>query len=305
MAGERRSRPRQLLRVKAPAKINLSLRVMGASTDGYHELRTVFQSIALHDTLTIEAGAGPFRLECDDPACPADRTNLVWRAAEAIARAAGGAGPPRDIIVRIRKRIPVQAGLGGGSSDAAAVLRAFASLWRVAIPPHTMRAIAAALGADVPFFLEGGTVLGLARGDLLFPLLDRPPAWVTLVIPRFGVSTPDAYGWWDEVVARRKPRGRWEAGAAARAGAEGAETVNDLQGPVVQRHPEIARIIAALTREGAGQAALSGSGSAVFGIFGTRAAAMRAARAAGTAASRRTLVTRTINRVQYQALAGP
>jgi 4-diphosphocytidyl-2-C-methyl-D-erythritol kinase len=136
-------------------------------------------------------------------------------------------------------------------------------------------------------------------------LLDRAPAWVTLVIPRFGVSTQDAYGWWDEARARREPRGRGFAGARARLDADNAETVNDLQGPVVRRHPEIARIIAALAREGAGQAALSGSGSAVFGIFGNRAAAVRAARAAGAASSRRTLVTRTINRKQYQALAGP
>ncbi len=269
---------KRLLSVRAPAKINLSLRIL-RRTGGYHELRTIFQSIALHDTLTFEA--------------------VVWRAAETIVRAAGGRGAPRDIAIRIAKRIPVQAGLGGGSSDAAAALRGFAALWRVKIPDARMYAMAAALGADVPFFLEGGTVLGLEHGDRLFPLIDPPRAWVTLVIPSFGVSTKDAYAWFDDAgPSRHHPRrpARTEAGPYERA--------NDLQATVVRRHPEIGRIAAALQREGAIEAAMSGSGSAVFGMFETRAPAERAARAlAGR--SRRTLVTRTLNRVQYQALAAP
>jgi 4-diphosphocytidyl-2-C-methyl-D-erythritol kinase len=290
---------KRLLSVRAPAKINLSLRVLRRTAGGYHELRTILQSIALHDTLTFEAGSGPFRLECDDLGCPADRTNLVWRAAETMVRAAGGRGVPRDIIIRIAKRIPMQAGLGGGSSDAAAALRGFAALWRVKIPDARMHAMAAALGADVPFFLEGGTVLGLERGDRVFPLIDRPRAWVTLVIPSFGVSTREAYGWFDEARSARRDRRR---PAPARAGLH--EPANDLQPAVVRRHPEIGRIAAALRREGAIEAAMSGSGSAVFALFETRAAAVRAATAlAGR--SRRTLVTRTLNRVQYQALAAP
>jgi 4-diphosphocytidyl-2-C-methyl-D-erythritol kinase len=290
---------KRLLTVRAPAKINLSLRVLRRTAGGYHELRTIFQSIALHDTLTFEASSGPFRLECDDPACPTDRTNLVWRAAEAIVRAAGGRGAPRDIAIRIAKRIPMQAGLGGGSSDAAAALRGFAALWRVKIPDARMQAMAAALGADVPFFLEGGTVLGLERGDRLFPLIDPPRAWVTLVIPSFGVSTKDAYAWFDGAGPSRDDRRR-----PARAQAGPYERANDLQAAVVRRHPEIERIAAALQREGAIEAAMSGSGSAVFAMFQTRPAAERAATAlAGR--SRRTLVTRTLNRVQYQALAAP
>ncbi len=290
---------KRLLSVRAPAKINLSLRVLRRTAGGYHQLRTIFQSIALHDTLTFEAGSGPFRLECDDPACPTDRTNLVWRAAETIVRAAGGRGAPRDIAIRIAKRIPMQAGLGGGSSDAAAALRGFAALWRVTIPDAHMQAMAAALGADVPFFLEGGTVLGLERGDRLFPLIDPPRAWVTLVIPSFGVSTKDAYAWFDEAEPARHGRRR-----PARTQAGPYERANDLQAAVVRRHPEIGRIAAALQREGAIEAAMSGSGSAVFATFQTRAAAERAARAlAGR--SRRTVVTRTLDRVQYQALAAP
>src|ERR1700704_785519 len=171
------------VRVSAYAKINLSLRVLGVRPDGYHELRTIFQSIALHDTLTARVRRGPFALQCDDPACPADETNLVWRAAGRVWAASGRRGTMRGVEVRLAKRIPVQAGLGGGSSDAAAALRVFGSLWRVDEP--SLRGIAATLGADVPYFLEGGTVLGLDRGDLLYPLLDHPAAWVTLVMPPF------------------------------------------------------------------------------------------------------------------------
>jgi 4-diphosphocytidyl-2-C-methyl-D-erythritol kinase len=282
---------RRLLSVRAPAKVNLSLRVLRTTSDGYHEIRTVFQSIALHDTLTFAEHAGPFRIECDDPACPTDDTNLVWRAAETIARAAGGVGAPRDIVIRIAKRIPMQGGLGGGSSDAAAALRGFAALWRVRIPRGRMHAMAATLGADVPFFFEGGTVLGLERGDLLYPLIDAPPAWVVLAVPGFGVSTKDAYGWWDQAGAPFVPLER-----------SSPDTGNDLQAEVVRHHPGIGRLIRALERQGAEYAAMSGSGSTVFGLFPTRASANRAAKAlAGRA--RQTLVTQTVNRVKYQALA--
>ena len=181
-------------RVRAFAKINLSLRVVGRRADGYHELRTIFQSIALHDTLTIRRTSGAFELTCSDPRCPADGTNLVARAAEQVWKAAGRRGHARGVAVHIVKRIPVEAGLGGGSSDGAAAIRALAALWRV--DAIRQREIAAALGADVPYFLEGGTVLGLDRGDLLFPLMDRPPEWAVVVVPAFGVSTGEAFGWY-------------------------------------------------------------------------------------------------------------
>ncbi len=273
------------VRVSAYAKINLSLRVLGVRPDGYHALRTIFQSIALHDTLAVRVRRGPFVLRCDDPDCPADESNLVWRAAEYAWAAAGRRGTLRDVEIRLAKRIPLQAGLGGGSSDAAAALRLFGSLWRVKGEP--LGEIAAALGADVPYFLEGGTVLGLDRGDLLFPLVDQPAAWVTLVLPPFGVSTAEAYRWWDQ---RGGPHPR-------------SDPQNDLQGPVAGHHPEIARIVSALGKAGAFHAAMSGSGSAVFGLFGRRQAAERAVRALGKKGAR-TLLTRTINRAAYQRLAG-
>jgi 4-diphosphocytidyl-2-C-methyl-D-erythritol kinase len=298
----------ELVRVNAFAKINLALHVLGARRDGYHELRTTFQTLALHDTLTFSPSRGSFEMVCDDPACPVDRSNLVWRAAERLWRAAGRRGAPGGVSVRLAKRIPLQAGLGGGSSDAAAALRALALLWRVTLARDRLRRIAIQLGADVPFFLEGGTVLGLNRGDVLRPLADWPASWVVLVLPDFGVSSKDAYRWWD-AAARTPPRLDARRRGAFRRGADTAGPCgNDLEGPVAAWHPEISRIVAALTRAGAHHAAMSGSGSAVFGLFGDRRAAERAAeRAARTLGrpSRRALVTRTLGRAGYRIRARP
>jgi 4-diphosphocytidyl-2-C-methyl-D-erythritol kinase len=280
--------PQSPVRVRAFAKVNLSLRVLATRPDGYHELRTIFQSIALHDTLTIRAARGPFRLTCDDPNCPADYTNLIWRAADAMWKAARRQGNPRDVAIDLQKRIPMHAGLGGGSSDAAAALRVFARMWRV--EEARARAIGRELGADVPYFFEGGTVLGLQRGDLLFPLIDRPPAWVVLVFPSFGVSTKEAFAWWDA------------CRSLERLALTPNRLLNDLEAVVSKRHPEIARIVTRLRNAGASQAAMSGSGSTVFGLFGSQATAARAARAL-RARSRQVQVTTLLNRARYQRLA--
>jgi|SRR5689334_13760031 len=284
--------------VRAHAKINLSLRVLGTRSDGYHELRTMFQSIALHDTLTIRVARGPFRLTCDDPNCPADYTNLIWRAADEIWKAARRRGAPRDVAIDLQKRIPMNAGLGGGSSDAAAAVRVFARMWGV--DEARARAIGRTLGADVPYFFEGGTVLGLERGDLLFPLIDRPRMWVVLVLPDFGVRTKDAFAWWD---ARRRRGARGARGARAFQESERRDgLINDLERVVSDRHPPIARIVSRLRSAGAAHAAMTGSGSTVFGLFESERRAARAARAIASR-SRLTYVTTTLNRVQYQRLA--
>jgi len=296
----------RLVRVSAFAKINLTLRVVGVRPDGYHELRTTFQSIALHDTLTCRVRPGGFRIECDDPACPAGEANLVWQAAERVWAAAKRRGTPRDAQVRLTKRIPVQAGLGGGSSDAAAAVRALAALWAVDLSARRGREIAAALGADVPFFLEGGTALGVGRGDVLRPLADVPPAWVVLVVPAFGVSTREAFGWWDTDSGapgrdiQRRLRPRQHASALARRVRE--EAGNDLEAPVAARRPEISRLVHGLRRRGASYAAMSGSGSAVFGLFDRRGDAAAAAEALARR-GRRVIVTRSIDRAKYQRLA--
>src|SRR5687767_153946 len=139
---------------RAHAKINLDLRVLGTRPDGFHELRTVFQAVALHDTIDCIPRAGPLAIECDTAGVPLDRSNLIWHAAEALWRALRRNGPVRDIVVRLHKRIPLQAGLGGGSANAAAALLALARAWRVPVRPNQLTDVAASLGADVPFFLS-------------------------------------------------------------------------------------------------------------------------------------------------------
>jgi 4-diphosphocytidyl-2-C-methyl-D-erythritol kinase len=299
----------QVVTVPAFAKVNLTLRVIGVRDDGYHVVRTVLQSLALHDTLTFHAARGAFRIECDHPACPTDRTNLVWRAADLVWRAAGRPARPHGVVVQIAKRIPLQAGLGGGSSDAAAAIRSLVTLWRLDLPGERLQAIAASLGADVPFFLVGGTALGLDRGDVLFSLIDQPAAWVTIALPAFGVSTKEAYQWFDRASSpsrnRRDRRGR-DSYAFGRLRVPGGESfgippsewTNDLEQPVARRHPEIAQLSRKLRKLGAFHAAMSGSGSAVYGLFDTRAGAQAAARGlAGHGC--RTIVTRTLNRGQF------
>ena len=279
--------------MKAFAKINLDLQVIGIRPDGFHELRTTFQSIALSDTLTFRKTRGPFRIECDDSAFPVDRTNLIWKAAERVLRLARRRDAPSGVTVHVEKNIPMQSGLGGGSSNAAATLRALCALWRIRPSSAELHHAAAALGADVPYFLEGGTALGFHRGDLLFPLDDIEPAWAVIIVPEFGVSTKEAFGWWDAANRGRGGQGGQNGKRSQRRGP------NDLEAVVAKRHPVVAKLVRALTKEGAFHASLSGSGSAVFGMFRRRSDAQSAAR---TLAGPRTFVTPTLTRAACRRL---
>ncbi len=290
--------------VAAHGKVNLDLRVLGTRPDGYHELRTVFQSIELHDTLLCAEHHGAFALKCRRPGVPLDESNLVWRAAAALWKALGRAGAPSDAAVTIEKAIPVEAGLGGGSADAAAALLGLARLWGGA-PLTLLREVASGIGADVPFFLSGGTALGLGRGEEIYPLVDLPPHWIVIVRPPFGVSTAEAYAWYDEdreAGFRDEIRELqilpvpWPSRAA--------QMINDLEPPVVRRHPEISALKAALKETGAAASALSGSGSAVFGLFRSRSAAERALRPLSTGGAR-ALLTRTLTRAEHERRARP
>jgi 4-diphosphocytidyl-2-C-methyl-D-erythritol kinase len=296
------ARPPARVRLRAYAKINLTLRVLGIRPDGYHDLRTVFQSLALHDVLTLTRTRSAFEIECDEASCPADRTNLIWRAAAELWHACGRRGEPAGVHVRLQKRIPMQAGLGGGSSNAAAALRGLAALWRVGRSEPLLRGIAGRLGADVPFFFEGGTALGVERGDLLFSLSECPASSVVLVVPPFGVPTKAAYSWFDRQGSHGGRPGpnrmpRWHDAPVS-----ASELRNDLQDAVARRHPDIARIASQLERAGAAYAAMSGSGSAVFGVFGHVGRA-RAAAAALDDRGRRTMVTRTVSRAEFRRLS--
>jgi 4-diphosphocytidyl-2-C-methyl-D-erythritol kinase len=291
--------------VRAHAKINLDLRVLGTRPDGFHELRTVFQSLALHDTIDCIPREGPFAIECDAAGVPLDRSNLVWRAADALWRSLRRDGPVRDVLVRLHKRIPLQGGLGGGSTDAAATLLALTKAWRVPVRPNQLVDVAATLGADVAFFLSGGTALGLGRGDEIYPLADLARHWIVLLVPGFGVSTPDAYGWYDS--EREQTRGSMAREAQYVPGpwpSRAAQMINDLEAPIARHHPEIDHMKTALRRAGALAAAMSGSGSTVFGLFQKREEAMAAvSRLAGS--GWRVLMTESLGRGDYLRRSRP
>ena len=291
--------------VRAHAKINLDLRVLGPRLDGYHELRTVYQSIALHDVLECVPREGPLAIECDAAGVPLDDSNLVWRAAEALWRALRRRTPVRDVLIRLQKHIPLQAGLGGGSADAAATLMALSRLWKVPVRPAQLTDVAATLGADVPFFLAGGTALGLGRGDEVYPLADLARHWIVLLVPGFGVSTAEAYSWYDSErdlsrgMGSREPQhvpGPWPSRAA--------QMINDLEAPIARHHPEIDHMRTALRRAGALAAAMSGSGSAVFGLFQKRADALAAVDGL-SGSGWRVLLTESLDRGEYARRSRP
>ena len=294
-----------VVRVHAHAKINLDLRVLGTRPDGYHELRTVFQTLALHDTLDCVAREGPLAIECDTPGVPVDRTNLIWRAAETLWRALRRDGPAAGVLVRLQKRIPVQGGLGGGSADAAAALLALARVWRTPVRREQLVEVAAAIGADVAFCLSGGTALGLGRGDEVYPLMDLPRHWVVLLVPGFGISSTDAYGWYD--AERGLDRGALPPEPQHVPGpwpSRAAQMINDLEAPIARRHPEIARMKGALRQAGALAAAMSGSGSTVFGLFQRRGEAVSAMGRLG-GAGWQVLLTESIGRTVYARRTAP
>jgi 4-diphosphocytidyl-2-C-methyl-D-erythritol kinase len=284
--------------VRAHAKVNLDRRVLGVRPDGFHELRTVFQSIELHDVLTGVDRPGPFTLRSRATTLPLDSTNLVWKAAAALWRALGRPGDPCDTTVVIEKNIPLEAGLGGGSADAAASLLLLARMWGGA-PLTLLREVASGIGSDVPFFLWGGTALGLGRGEEIYPLVDLPVHWVVLVRPPFGVSTGEAYSWHDEDRAAGLKESREVQILPVPWPTRAAQMINDLEPPVVRRHPEITEIKGALKDAGAVASSMSGSGSAVFGLFRTPTLAGRAAKAVARAGFR-TVQTRTLTRGEYE-----
>jgi 4-diphosphocytidyl-2-C-methyl-D-erythritol kinase len=259
----------RLLVLRPSAKINLSLRVGPKRPDGFHDVTTLLQSIAISDTVSITSRAGPFGLMARSPGVPDDHTNLIWRAAEVLWRAIGRSGDPRDVHIKLDKKIPVAAGLGGGSADAAAALAGLNTIWDARQSHRRLLALAAELGSDVPFFLMGGTAIGLGRGDELYPVDDVSRLGVIIIKPSFGVATGEAYAWLDESRAgphappeptvRPEVEVGWPTGPVALA--------NDLQAAVVARHPMVDEMIRACVKEGAVGAAMSGSGSAVFGIF--------------------------------------
>lgn len=265
--------------VPAFAKINLALEVLGVRQDGYHELRTLFQTIDLHDEITLVPRRRDIRLACRHPDVPTGPENLAWRAAEELRRRGG---VQQGVEIRIEKRIPVAGGLGGGSSDAASVLLGLDRLWGLGLGPEGLLPLARRLGADVPYFLFGGTALGLARGDEIYPLLQQVRGHVVVVDPGRPLGTAAVFARHD---ARLTPREnsytiqRFVASALSGFVSLGGLS-NELETAALEEAPDlvprVGRIRAVLEREGAVLASLTGSGSAVFGLFGRRGGAARA-----------------------------
>ena len=267
------------LKIRAYAKINLDLRVLARRADGYHELRTIFQTVALHDTLSFARTRMPFELRVSGEQIPTDSRNIIWKAARSMWSATGRTGEPHGVCVHLVKRIPVQAGLGGGSSDAAVTLRALRHLWRARLSQADMFGLATALGSDVPFFLIGGAALAVGRGEVLYPLPDLPMRHVVIARPREGVPTADAYRWLDEDAGTsERPNSQrlsvgWPPGVL--------EVRNDFEPAVYGRLPETRKLRDALGACGSELAMLSGSGSAVFALFSSESRARVGAARAG------------------------
>lgn len=272
----------------APAKLNLGLEILRRRADGYHEIETVFVPLRLGDRMVVRlasAGTG-IRLAVRGAELPSDRSNLAWRAAE---RACAELGIPADVEIWLEKRIPIAAGLGGGSSNAATTLLALESLAGRRLPDDVRRRVALELGADVPFFLDPKPALGRGVGERLEALRDVPEMhWVLVAFP-FGVSTAEAYA--DAARELTLPRDPSSIGALLGPAGLLSSPRNDLEASAVRRHPEIEQVRRALERVGALATGMSGSGPTVFGRFASEQAAQQGASRVEVPAGARTIAT--------------
>jgi 4-diphosphocytidyl-2-C-methyl-D-erythritol kinase len=328
-----------MVTVRSFAKVNLGLCIGALRADGFHELCTVYQTIALHDVLRVHVAKGSgIEIRCTDPRVPKDKTNTCWQTIELAMAALSAKG---RVIVDIEKRLPVQGGLGGASSNAVAAMLALERALKKSVPADQKLRIAAQVGSDLPLFLMGGTVLGVGRGEEVYPLPDLPSVHCVLATPEIGVSTPKAFADWDAMTSdqaelrsaaqtrtsgptsssakltlstqsdRMIQFGRrvssWLSGSTGvpARGRGRAETPlldlvrtgieNDFEKVVFPKYPELREVKRALQRVGAIYTSLSGSGSAVYGLFGSRVAAGKAAsrlRKQGIPAQATTTLTR-------------
>jgi 4-diphosphocytidyl-2-C-methyl-D-erythritol kinase len=292
--------------LSAFAKINWSLRVIGKRADGYHEIDTVLQTISLHDTLTFQVTDDPqIVLSCDDRSIASDEPNLAWRAAEAVQsrfRVAQG------VKIRLEKRIPARAGLGGGSSDAAATLLGLAHLWRIEIAKDDLLELAANLGTDVAFFLYGGAAWGRGRGNTLAALEDTPDTYFVVLKPKASVSTSKAY---EALNSPALTTSDSKIILSSSRADDFSDKVNpdilhnDFEAVAFKLEPEIERTKVALAKAGAKATLLAGSGSAVFGIFDNKDAQERAIQAIELETGWRAFPCKTVGRRQYRSAMGP
>ncbi len=278
------------------AKINLGLRIGAAREDGFHELLTVYQTIGLHDVIRVSLSRGSgIEIRCTDPRVPKDESNTCHRIVGKVMQALQSKG---RVIIEIEKRLPVQGGMGGASSNAVAALLALERVVKKSLPVEERLRIAGEVGSDLPLFLVGGTVFGVGHGEQVYPLEDLPATACVVVTPEVGVSTPKAFAEWDRKLTlpgasdRMIELGRglsaWlsesYSGAPFRRGrAENpllalvrAGIKNDFEQVVFPEYPELSEAKSALEHAGAKYASLSGSGSTLYGLFASKEAARAA-----------------------------
>jgi len=312
--------------VRSFAKINLGLCIGARREDGFHDLHTVYQTVALHDVVRVEAGRGlGIEIRCHNAAVPCDESNTCYRIAERVLRTLKTRA---KITISIEKKLPVQGGMGAASSNAVATMLAMEKALKVQIAPEEKLRITAEVGSDVPLFLVGGTILGLGRGEQVYPLADLPAIPCVIATPALGVSTPRAFADWDKLMAEADtaPSGRhksssniatsytthipkltenssfdringfslgvfsWLCSSATGVSAKGggraeaplldlvrAGIENDFERVVFPQHPELRDVKRVLEGAGARYASLSGSGSTVYGLFASKAAAQKGA----------------------------
>lgn len=286
-----------MISLPAHAKINLGLEVLGRRPDGYHELRTILQTIDFHDDLTFEDAESGIRLTTNWSSLATGKENLVYRAASQLAEEAGHRG---GAFIHLEKRVPPGKGLGGGSSDAAATLVGLDRLWNTRASPSDLHRLAASIGMDVPFFLHGGTALAVSRGDEVYPLEGPVDLPIVLILPDFSISTAEAYG---NLRLTNREAGltllhfAWSL-PEARAGLR--ELVNDLETAAGVRFDSIQEFKRLLLDLGASSSMMSGSGSSVFGIFHDEASAENAARSLGLRGIQ-AIATKTVGGRAYRA----
>ncbi|MGE5324304.1 MAG: 4-(cytidine 5'-diphospho)-2-C-methyl-D-erythritol kinase [Actinomycetota bacterium] len=293
--------------VRSFAKINIGLRIGPRREDGFHELRTIYQTIALADVVRVDVSRGVgIDIYCKDPRVPADETNTCWRIADKFLRAIKTRGRVR---ITIEKKLPVQGGLGGASSNAVATLLGLERAVKKQLAPDERLRIAAEVGSDLPLFLIGGTVLGTGRGEQVFAMEDLPSFPCVIATPEVGVSTPVAFADWDkrsqehdELTSQNGfctmkrfshsvyewfsgtsysptgvPAKGWDRAEALLLDLVRTGIENDFESVVFPKYPAIREVKRALEKSGARYVSLSGSGSAVYGLFADQAEAERAA----------------------------
>lgn len=269
---------RMPLEHRSPCKVNLLLNILGRRADGFHELETVFHPVALHDLLAFEKGGNGIQLTCNHPQLPTDSGNLVYRAAQSFFEAAA---IPAGAKIHLEKRVPLAAGLGGGSSNAAHTLLGLNELFGSPLPSEKLHPLAAALGSDVPVFLQDRPALGLGRGEKiesLEPFQSLAGVHILLVHPGFGISTAWAYkslARFPEALNGRPGRARELIQKLRNGSLEGAASsfYNSLEAPALEKFPILAMFQEFFLANGATVALMSGSGSTTFALTKTKAIA--------------------------------